>query len=76
MRNSLFKLLILFDVFDELILISKFGAPLKFSTPPGNTRHPHPHPHATKPKATTAVKYHVTIDRSATNNNTESLAGK
>jgi len=36
MRNSLSRLLILFDVFDELQLIyqiSKFGAPFNFSAP-------------------------------------------
>jgi len=37
MRNSLFRLLILFDMFDKLQLmdsIGKLGAPLKFSVPP------------------------------------------
>jgi len=37
MRNSLFRLFILFDVFEELELIysnNKFVAPFKFSPPP------------------------------------------
>jgi len=46
MRNLLFRLLILFEVFDELQLliykISEFGTPLNFSAAPWNSGSPPP----------------------------------